>query len=242
MSSAGPDGQHGSLDPIPVEPVDCKDTPGVEKFAVSMPVDERHKLAGNNFVEIEDENVLRPHAAQGERLHARHVVDVDLQRGLAAECRDVAGQRLAPGMLVEPAANAVSPGREETVERSVNVRAFGFHRGPVERTDIVEVDIVRESVETEMEEVERRPALEGETIRQNPIPRDLLQQVQQTQHLLQRAGLVTGLVCGRCRVWAVGTAIYSPSKRRSRTSTGRMTFQPLAVLPLPDLVPRAYRG
>ena len=61
--------------------------------------------------------------------------------------------------------------------------AFGFHRGPVERTDIVRVDIDREPVETEVKEVERRPTLEDETIRQDPIPRDLLQQVQKPQHL-----------------------------------------------------------
>ena len=67
-------------------------------------------------------------------------------------------------MLVGPAANAVSLGGEETFECGVDVGAFGFHCGPVERTDIVQVDIDREPVETEVEEVERRPALEDETI------------------------------------------------------------------------------
>ena len=85
-------------------------------------------------------------------------------------------------MLIRPAANAVFPGRGETVERSVDVRAFGFHRVPVDHTDLVQ------------KEVERRPALQRQTIRQNPIPRDLLQQVQESQHFLQRAGLLTGLV------------------------------------------------
>lgn len=62
-------------------------------------------------------------------------------------------------MLIRPAANAVSAGREETVVRSVDIRAFGFHRVPVDHTDMVEVDIDRESVETEAKEVERLPAL-----------------------------------------------------------------------------------
>ena len=176
--------------------------PRVEQIAGCMPVNERDQLAGDDFVEVEDENVLRPHATQGKRLHARHaeqrlarhVVHVDLQGGVAAERRGVTGQPLAASMLVGPAANAVSLGREETVERSVDVGAFGFHCGPVERADIVQVDIDREPVDIEVEEVERRPALEDETIRQDPIPRDLLQQVQEPQHLLQRAGLVTGLV------------------------------------------------
>ena len=35
---------------------------------------------------------------------------------------------------------------------------------------------------------------ENETIRKNPIPRDLLQQVREPQHPLQCARLVTGLV------------------------------------------------
>ena len=40
-----------------------------------------------------------------------------------------------------------------------------------EGTDMVEVDIDRKPVETEVEEVERRPTLEDESIRQNPVPR-----------------------------------------------------------------------
>ena len=46
---AGPDGQHGGLDPVPVVSVDGEDTPCVEKIAGSMSVDERHKLAGRNL-------------------------------------------------------------------------------------------------------------------------------------------------------------------------------------------------
>ncbi len=97
-------------------------------------------------------------------------------------------------MLIRPAANAVSLEREELVEHCVDIRAFGFHRGPVGRTGMVEVDIDREPVESEAKEVERRPALQCRTIRRNPIPLSLLQQVRVSRHLLQRAGLVTGLV------------------------------------------------
>ena len=146
-------------------------------------------------------------------------------------------------MLVGPAANAVSLGSEETVERGIDIGAFGFHYGPVERTDIVEVDIDREPFETEVEEVERRPALEDETIRQNPIPRDLLQQVQEPQHLLQRAGLVAGLV---------GETLQGLGRRRRHLQSLEAAFEdvdrendvpvPLAVLPSPDLAPRAYSG
>ena len=119
-----------------------------------MPVDERDKLASDDFVEVEDENVLRPHAAQGRRLHARHVVHVDFQRGVAAERRGVARQLPAAGMPVRPVANAVSLGSEEIVERGIDMGPFDFHSRPVERTDIVQVDIDQEPVETEEEEVE----------------------------------------------------------------------------------------
>ncbi len=68
-------------------------------------------------------------------------------------------------MLAGPAASAVSLGSEETVGRGVDVGAFGFHCGPVERTDVLKVDIAREPVETEVEEVECRPTLEDETMR-----------------------------------------------------------------------------
>lgn len=46
---------------------------------------------------------------------------------------------------------------------------------------------------------------ENEAIRQNPIPRDLLQRVREPQHLLRCAGLVTGLV---------GEALQGPGRRR----------------------------
>ena len=42
-------------------------------------------------------------------------------------------------------------------------------------------------------EVERRFTLEDESVRQNPIPCDFLQQVQEPLHLLERAGLAAGV-------------------------------------------------
>lgn len=158
VSPTGTYGEHGSLDPVPVELVDGKNTAGVEEIARCMPVDKRDELAGDDFVEVEDENLSRPHVTLGKRLHARHaeqglarhVVHVDLQGGVAAERRGEAHQPLAAGMLVGLASDAVSLGSEETVECGVDGRAFGFHCGPIEGTDIVEVDIDRKPIETKV--------------------------------------------------------------------------------------------
>lgn len=46
----------------------------------------------------------------------------------------------------------------------------------------------------------------------------------------------------RCNVWTVGSAIQSPSSQHSVTSTGRRTFQYLAVLADPGLAPSPIRG
>ncbi len=77
-----------------------------------------------------------------------------------------------PSACYQTCSKTVSLRREETVERSVNNRAFGFHRGSVERTGIIEVSIDREPVETVVKEVENLSALEDETIHQDPIPCD----------------------------------------------------------------------
>ena len=78
--------------------------------------------------------------------------------------------------------------RRQRSGRSVSIAARSS------ATDIVQVDIDRKPVEAEVEEVERRPALEHEPVRQNLVVRDLLQQVQEPQHLLERAGLVAGVI------------------------------------------------
>src|SRR3546814_1174209 len=103
-------------------------------------------------------------------------------------------QPLAAGVLVGLATDAVALRNEETTERGVDGWALGFHHGPVERADIVQVDIDREPVETEVKDVERRPALEDKPLRQDRIAGDLLQQVQESQHLFEGTELVPGLV------------------------------------------------
>ena len=97
-------------------------------------------------------------------------------------------------MLVGLAADGVALGCEETIKRGVDGWAFGFHHGPVERADIVQVDIDGQAVETEVEHIERRPALEDEALREDRVSGDLLQQVQKPQHLFERAELVAGLI------------------------------------------------
>ena len=62
---AGAYGQHGGFDPAPVEPFDRQNTARIEEIARGMTIKERHKLAGDDFLKVEDENVARPHFAEG---------------------------------------------------------------------------------------------------------------------------------------------------------------------------------
>ena len=79
--------------------------------------------------------------------------------GVAAKPRGGARQDL-PSACTPGSRITLYPGdTEEAVERGVDVGAFGFHRGPVQRTDIVQVDINRKSIEADVEEVERVPPL-----------------------------------------------------------------------------------
>ena len=93
-------------------------------------------------------------------------------------------------MLVGLTADTVPLGSEETIDRDIDAWALGLHDCPVECAYIVQVDVDREPVETEVEAVERRPALEDEPLRQERVAGDLLQQVQEPQHLFERAELV----------------------------------------------------
>ena len=75
---------------------------------------------------------------------------------------------------------------EQPIDRGIALRTFALHRRQVQRADVVQVDIHRESVEIEVEDIERRSALQRETRRKHRVLRDLVQQLQEPQHLLQR--------------------------------------------------------
>ena len=75
---------------------------------------------------------------------------------------------------------------EQPIDRGIALRTFALHRRQVQRADVVQVDIHRESVEIEVEDIERRSALQRETLRKHRVLRDLVQQLQEPQHLLQR--------------------------------------------------------
>ena len=95
-----------------------------------------------------------------------------------------------PGRL---AADTVTVRGEQAIDRGVDLRTFALHRRQVQRADVVQVDIHRESVEIEVEDIERRSALQRETLRKHRVLRDLVQQLQEPQHLLQRIQSVSRL-------------------------------------------------
>ena len=119
-------------------------------------------------------------------------------------------------MLVGLTADTVPLGSEETIDRDIDAWALGLHDCPVECAYIVQVDVDREPVETEVEAVERRPALEDEPLRQERVAGDLLQQVQEPQHLFERAELVASVVSHKYAYESAG-----PFGRRLRCSSSR---------------------
>ena len=206
-------------------------------------------LPGHDLVEIENENAPRPNAAEDTRLQAgraeqrlaRHVVQAEFRRRVATECGRVALEPLAYCVPGRPAADTVTVRGEQAIDRGIDLRTFALHRRQIQRADVVQVDIHRESVEIEVEDIECRSALQRETLRKHRVLRDLVQQL----HSRSRSTFSSVSsrypisVASRCSVWTVGGAIQSPSKPRSATSTGTMTFQPLAVLADPGFAPSA---
>src|SRR5579875_2739058 len=73
-------------------------------------------------------------------------------------------------------------------------RPVSLHRRWLKRADIVEVDINRQPVETEMKDIERRAALESEPVTQDSVARYFLQDIEQPEYLFERPGLMTGIV------------------------------------------------
>ncbi len=86
-------GQHRGLDVRPVRTGDVEDAPGVEQVPGGRPVDQGHQLAASHFMQVQDRDAGRADTTQGDGLHpggaeqrlSGHVVDVDLQRGPAAQ-------------------------------------------------------------------------------------------------------------------------------------------------------------
>ena len=74
------------------------------------------------------------------------------------------GNKAAKLKAIRLTADRVSLGCQEPVQGCLDLRPLSLHRPTVERADIVEVDIDRQTVEAEMKDVERRAALESKPL------------------------------------------------------------------------------
>ncbi len=96
-------------------------------------------------------------------------------------------------MLIRLSANIVSLVGKEPVECGLDILPLSLHGRTVERTDIVEVDVDRQTIEAEMKDIERRAALEHEPLIQNSIASDFLKNVEEAHHLFEGACLIASL-------------------------------------------------
>jgi len=222
----------------------------VKKVACCVPVEERNRLAGDDLMQVEDQHSFCSHVTKRSGRHtsgakqrlALHVVHVELQRGVSAQRGGKAQKPLAACMFVGPASNGIALRCKEPVQSGFDLWPLSLHHRPLKRADIVDIYINRQPVETEMKDIERRTALESEPFTQDGVARYFLQEIEEPEYLFEGPSLMTCIVGNPLKRLNRRRRHQSSSNRRSTTSSGKITIQPLAVLPSPGLVPRAYRA
>jgi hypothetical protein len=88
-------------------------------------------------------------------------------------------------MFVRLASNGIALSCKEAVQSSFDLWPLSLHHRPLKRADIVEVYINRQSVETEMKDIERRAALESEPVTQDGVARYFLQNIEEPEYLFR---------------------------------------------------------
>ena len=192
---------------------------------------------------VVNENPPRPNAAENTRLHAgraeqrlaRHVVQVEFQRRVATECGRVAREPLASRVPGGGHRNRARRTGGRSQRRPPDVRAPS-PPGPARRRSSSRypprVGRDRGTLSAGPPFSARRCESTGSCAISSSSSRS-----RSTFSSVSSRYPVSA--ASRCSVWTVGGAIQSPSKPRSATSTGTMTFQPLAVLADPGFAPSA---
>ncbi len=99
-------------------PPDVEDPPGVKQVPGGLLVDQGDELTAGDLMKVQHRHAGRADAAQVDRIHlrgaeqrlARHVVDVDLQRGAAAQRGGEPANPFAAGVVARLAADGVALG------------------------------------------------------------------------------------------------------------------------------------
>src|SRR5258708_34456056 len=84
-----------------------------------------------------------------------------------------------------------------------DVRAFGEHPVAINVADVVQIDVHRKPLQTQVEQVEGRGALESEFPTQEGMPLKLVQEFPKTKNLLEVVGLKAGCFRRCCETRAV---------------------------------------
>ena len=142
-------------------------------------------------------------------------------------------------MVVGLTPDGVALGGQQPVQGGVDLWPVGLHSGAVQRADVVEVDVNRQPIQREMEDIQRRPTLQDQAVRQDWVAGDLLQHVEKAQDLLERTGLQAGLVGETLQGLSRRCRHAKPSKLASRTASGRITRHLGANRLAPAVAPRA---
>ncbi len=104
----------------------------------------------------------------------------------------------------------------------LQARPIDIHLLPLDRADIVDVDINREAVQIGMEDVERRAALQGDPRPDQRVGAKSIENVDQPDHPLQRRGLKLPLGCNVLKGFSRRDH-QTPSKPAPTVCTGRST-------------------
>ena len=142
-------------------------------------------------------------------------------------------------MVLRLAGDLVALGGEKGQQSGLHDRPVGLHRLARQGADVVEVDVHREPVQRQLEDVQGRAALQGDPRAKVGVGGDGLQQIQQAQHLLQGGRWQAGFAGDALQGFGGGRCHQSPSNRGLITVLGSTMFQPDAGRPSPATAPSA---
>lgn len=157
-------------------------------------------------------------------------IEVDLQRRGAAARAGEGQPPLSSGVVAGRTPHLDLLARADGVERLLDPGPLGEHDLAAHRSDVVQVDIDRETWQIEEEEVQRRATLERHAVLQERMDGEILQDSHEADDLLERLRLEARDL-GHSKEIGMAQRHRSSCHCRSSTASETMRFQSFISLP-----------
>src|ERR1700722_7011722 len=138
-----------------------------------------------------------------ERKGTHQKIDLHLKSVLRSGVVEVAEIPFAQGVIIDAVLKFVAEAGSDLFHGLDDVRAFGEHRLAINVADVVQIDVHRKPLQTQVEQVEGRAALESEFPTQEGMPLKLVQEFPKTKDLLEVVGLKADCFRRCCETRAV---------------------------------------